>query len=249
MLVVLSHGADLSARWAAERLRVRSRLRVELVLIEALGAATTAWRHELGADGERTDIRLADGRRLATGEVTSVLNRMLQPPLTPVSSAVPADADYVRSELTAFAASWIRTLAPLVVNEPTPQGLSGRWRSALHWRVLALEAGLPVAPMTFDSADPPPPTHGLEAEPSTTLLVIGGEPLAGDMQLAGDMPLAVDAAARRFADLAQTPILGLRFAGVDPARGGWRLLDATPYPDLSSAGEEGISALEAQLDA
>jgi len=243
VLVVLSHSADLSARWAFERLRARSRRTVELVLIESLGAAATGWRHELGSDDARTDIRLADGRRLQSGGVTCVLNRMLQPPLAPVASAVPGDADYARNELTAFAASWIRTLAPLVVNEPTPQGLSGRWRAPLHWRILALDAGLPVAPLTFDSADPPPLAYGLGAEPSMTVLTIGGEPLAGAM------PAAVREAARRFARLAQTPVLGLRFAGADPSRTGWRLLDATPYPDLSSAGETGISALETQLGA
>jgi hypothetical protein len=242
VLVVLAHGTDLSARWAAERLRARGWGRVELVLVESLGAATT-WRHELGTGGACTDVGLADGRRLRTGEITSVLNRMLQPPLAPVAAAVPEDAEYVRNELTAFAASWIRSLAPRVVNEPTPQGLSGRWRAPLQWRALALQAGLPVAPLRFDSANPPLLAYGIDGEPSTVVLTIGGE------LLDGAMPKAIREAAERFAALAETPILGLRFAGHDPARAGWRLLDANPYPDLSSAGEAGIAALEALLAA
>ena len=63
------------------------------------------------------------------------------------------------------------------------------------------------------------------------------------------MPEPIREAASRFAAKAETPILGLRFAGADPARGGWRLLDATPYPDLSSAGDAGITALAEQLGA
>lgn len=219
------------------------RLPVELVLIESLGAAATTWRHELGADGVHTDIRLADGRRLRTGDVTVVLNRMLQPPLPPAASVVPGDADYARNEMTAFAVSWLLGLAPRVVNEPTPQGLCGRWRAPLHWRALALDAGLPVAPLTFDSRVPPPLAYGLDGQASATVLTIGGEPLADAM------PAAARAAVRRLSDRARTPILGLRFAGADPAQLGWQLLDATPYPDLTSAGEAGISALEAALAA
>jgi hypothetical protein len=212
------------------------------VLVEWLGAGT-AWRHEIGAAGARSDIRLADGRRLRTGEVGAVLNRMLAPPAAATAAAVPGDADYARNELTSFAASWIRTLAPRVLNQPTPQGLCGRWRPPLHWRALAVEAGLPVAPLAVDSREGTPafPRPGDEA--SLTVLAIGGEPLTDGM------PPEVRDGARRLAALADTPILGLRFAGGDPAGDGWRLLDATPYPDLSAAGERGVEALAAQLAA
>jgi hypothetical protein len=236
VLVVFAHGHDVSAHWAAAGLRARIRDEVELVLVESLNAATT-WRHELGIEDACTDIGLADGRRLRTGEVTSVLNRMIQPPLGAVAVAAPGDAEYVRNELTAFSASWVRALAPRVVNEPTPQGLCGRWRSPLQWRTLALEAGLRVAPATFESTNPSTLGYGFDAEPSTTVLTIGGKPFDAGM------PADVRAAATRFATLAETPILGLRFASREP-RGVWRLLDATPYPDLSSGGDAGLSALE-----
>jgi hypothetical protein len=168
---------------------------------------------------------------------------MLAPPAAATAAAVPGDADYARNELTSFAASWIRALAPRVLNQPTPQGLCGRWRPPLHWRALAVEAGLPVAPLSVDSREGTPafPRPGDEA--SLTVLAIGGEPLTDGM------PAEVRDGARRLAALADTPILGLRFAGGDPARDGWRLLDATPYPDLSAAGERGAEALAAQLAA
>jgi hypothetical protein len=47
--------------------------------------------------------------------------------------------------------------------------------------------------------------------------------------------------------LSATTILGVRFMGRDPASEGWRLLDATPQPDLRIGGEAGIVALERVL--
>ena len=241
MLLVLAHSWDGSARWAADRLRTRSDRRAELVLVESLGAASVRWRHELGHRGVETEIQLENGRHLRSGGIRAVLNRVIQPPVAGLGAAVPEDAEYARSELTAFAISWIRALAPIVVNQPTPQGLSGRWRAPLCWRALAAEAGLPVAQATFDSDDPASVPLAINGEPSTTVLIIGGEALARGL------PSAVQSAIRRFAGLARTPILGVRFAGLDPARHGWRMLDATPNPDLSSAGDSAIKALERLL--
>ena len=65
--------------------------------------------------------------------------------------------------------------------------------------------------------------------------------------LAAAVPAALQRACERLTGLAGTRILGLRFEGPDAAARGWRLLDATPYPDLSFAGEAGIGALEAAL--
>ena len=237
MLVVLSHAADRPAHWVAARLRSRRRQRVELVLVESLGEPGTVWRHTLGGAGRGTEVALADGRVLRTGDVDVVLNRLLEPPVGALGHAVEADADYARSELTAFAASWLRALAPRVVNAPTPQGLCGAWRSPLQWRSLALAAGLPAARLSCDSADPAAALPVYGAEPGMTVLAVGGDALVGEM------PGPVRAAARRLAQRTATPLLGLRFAT------GWGLLDATPYPDLSLAGEAGVDALAAVLAA
>lgn len=241
VLVVLCHGSDVSALWCAELLRARSGVRVEIVVIESLNFVPTSWRHELGFGEVRTEIGLAGGRRLATGEVAAVLNRMIQPPDAAISAAVPEDADYARSELVAFTASWLRALAPRIVNQPTPQGLCGRWRMPLQCRALALEARLPVAPLRLDSERPPPLNPGGTTTPTTVVLTVGGRALIDGM------PTAIRDGVRRFATLAQTPILGLSFEGANPAHEGWRFVDATPYPDLTLAGEAGIEAIAAEL--
>lgn len=242
MIVVLCHVGDLSAQWAAERLRARSGRPVEVVFVESFAAPATVWHHEVRDSGTRVDVALADGRRLRSGEIDAVLNRMLQPPEALIRAAAEGDESYSRNELTSFAASWLRALAPRVVNPPTPQGLCGRWRPAPGWRMLALDAGLPIGELAFDSTDPPPPLGAADG-PGTTVLTIGGR------MMSGAAPADVCDAAAQLAALAETPVLGLRFAGTDPPASGWRLLDATPYPDLSTAGEAGVEALEAELAA
>lgn len=207
--------------------------------MEALDTPVTSWVHKVGAGGASVEVHLGDGRRLGTGGVRAVLNRLALPPLGLVSAAEPVDAPYAQSELTAFTVSWLHSLAPVIANEPTPQGLCGRWRPPLHWRVLGLRAGLPVAPLHVTNTERYREEDG--AAVSTTILAIGGE------LLESSAPDAIRQATHRLAVLSKTAILGLRFAGVDPARCGWRLLDATPQPDLSAAGEAGIVALEAVL--
>jgi hypothetical protein len=161
------------------------------------------------------------------------------PPVGLVAAAAPTDSAYAQSELSAFAVSWVRALAPVVVNAPTPHGLCGRWRPPLHWRMLGAQAGLPIAPLHMTSEG----SKGGEdyQAPSTTILTIGGE------LFCSSAPPKVKEGARRLAALSETAILGLRFVGTDPARGQWRLLDATPQPDLSAGGDAGIAALEVVL--
>jgi hypothetical protein len=233
--LVLAHGADASALWAYQRLRARSRGEVGIVFLEELDVATTGWAHDVGRHGARTRVRLCDGRRLETIGRGAVLNRLPRPPWALLAAGPPAEATYASSEVQAFAMSWIRSLAPVVVNAPTAQGLGGRWRPALHWRALSARAGLPVVPLHLASTG----SAGGDGDgPSTVVLTVGGE-LVGT-----SAPPVVRSAVRRLAALAETAILGLRFSGADPGAGGWRLLDATPQPDLRIAGESGVAALE-----
>jgi hypothetical protein len=86
------------------------------------------------------------------------------------------------------------------------------------------------------------PAAGPET-PGTTMLAVDGR------LLHAGVPAAVQHACAKLSRAAGTRILGVRFESPDPARHGWRLLDATPYPDLSLAGEAGVTALEAALAA
>lgn len=235
MRVVLAHGADASAFTLGERLAHCTGERVEPIVVESLSAELTRWQQRLGS-AEVVELELADGRRLRSGAISGVLNRMLQAPGSLMLRASP-DANYAMSEMSAFSASWVRKLSACIVNEPTPQGLCGRWRSTLAWRSLALSAGLPIERLELDSSSPQeePPTSTLSG--SRNILAIGGDAFGANLGL------EIRAAIKTFARLADTPLLGLRFSGSRADGVDWRFLDATPYPDLSTAGDDAVRAL------
>jgi hypothetical protein len=237
---VLCSAADASALWVYERLRARGRAPVGLLFAEQLAHPAVRWEHRVDTHGASLTLATGDGRTLRGADVGAVLNRLAAPPLAVLEYADRDDREYARNELTAFAASWLRTLSATVVNAPDPHGLCGRWRHALEWRSLAARAGMPCAPLRLASAEP---AAAAGDPPGTTVLAVDGRLL-----LAG-VPRAVQQATAQLSRLAGTRVLGLRFDGADPARAGWRLHDATPYPDLSLAGEAGVEALEAALAA
>jgi hypothetical protein len=241
--LVLCSAGDASALWVYERLRARGRAPVAVLFVEALNQAGVRWEQRVGRADASLTLATGDGRVVRGREVGAVLNRLTVPPLYVLGAADPADRDYARSELTAFAASWLRTLAARVVNAPDPHGLCGRWRQPLEWRALAGRAGLPCAPLRLASEGPDMPAPwGLADEPGTaTVLSVDGR------LLRAGVPDAVHRAGGCLSRMARTRVLGMRFAGVDPAREGWRFLDATPYPDLSIGGEAGVEALERAL--
>jgi hypothetical protein len=242
--IVLCSAGDASALWVYERLRVRGHAPIDLLFVESLAHAAVRWEHGIGARGATLTLTTGDGRRLCGTDVGAVLNRLVSAPLGMVDAAEPEDRDYARNELTAFAASWLRTLSARVVNAPHPHGLCGRWRQPLEWRALAVRAGLVTAPLRLASVDPDMPRPvGFGDEPgTTTVLAVDGRILHTGV------PSAVQRACAQLSRLCATRVLGLRFDGTDPARD-WRFLDATPYPNLSLAGESGVAALEAALSA
>jgi hypothetical protein len=241
MWLVVCSGADTPALWAFERLRESAPAEVALVLVESLEGPSARWRHTVGAAGAAVDVDLADGRHISSASVEAVLNRVFAPPLRSAVQAHPDDRLYAQSELAAFAVSWLTALSAVVVNPATPQGLCGRWRRPLEWRVHAARAGFATVAMTLDSRAASQSWD--DALASTMILSIAGEVFAEDV------PPALRESARALSASTATPILGLRFVGSDPAADGWRLLDATPVPDLSSAGEAGIAGLVEALAA
>lgn len=238
MRVVLAHVGDASARYVFDFIRQRVR-DLEYVSVESLSSPGTRWHQELGGRNV-VSVGLRDGRTLESGAVTAVLNRLLEPPRAPWVAG--EDHDYARSELTAFAASWVRRLGRRVFNEPTPQGLCGRWRTALSWRSLAASAGLSVEEQKLDSetvsvAWPPVVGPPPAANPRMFLVVQG----VTYPSVPADVATAVAALAER----AETEILGIRFA--TPPEGHWCFLDATPFPDLTAGGDAGIAAISELL--
>lgn len=109
--------------------------------------------------------------------------------------------------------------------------------------MLAARAGMPTAAMRITSDDPADTQSAGLDEPSRWMLAIDGRVLHAGA------PAALHAAAARLSRRVDARVLGLRFCGTDPAACGWRLMDASPTPDLARAGEDGVAALEQALAA
>jgi hypothetical protein len=234
MWLVLAERTDAAAAWAAAGLARRGLRPLLVVTSEELGSAVR-WEHRVGDGTPSVDITLAHGRHVRGAEVRGTLNRLVAVPPAAVARVELTDRDYVLGELFAFYASWLHSLPGRVFNPPSAMGLSGRWRAATEWTVLAAQAGLPVEPvrMNGSAGDAPATRRG-----DTTVIVAAGRAVGA--------PVTAEArdACVRLAALADTPLLGIELAR---GRGGWSFVDASPWPDLTVGGEALLDALGAAL--
>jgi hypothetical protein len=241
--LVLCHLGDLPGLWAYRELKKAGLAPLQIVAAEAL-AYSLGWEHRLGTNETLIRIRLADGRVIRSDQVQGVLNRLVSVPLEHWQLGTPADRDYVAQEFTAFFVSWLYSLPCPVLNRSSPLGLSGAWRHASDWALLAQRVGLPVQPFRESSDDPPDDTGGGArlapvGLPRKTVIAVAGT-AAG-----ADAPACIAEGCLRLAALAETPLLGVDFA--IGAGGQWTFAGATPLPDLSLGDSVLIEALVRNL--
>lgn len=226
MHLVLCHVADVSAVRAYEALRLRADGVVECITVEAL-CAGLQWEHRLGSASAGLRIRLADGRMLDGLEIDSVLNRVHSPAPIGAGQAAGDDGEYATQEFAAFFLSWLASLDAVVVNEPTPQGLAGRLRSAIEWTWLAREVGLPIMPRLETTPSPMGAAlgrgEGGAGHAEARALVVG------DRVVAPSLDSEVMDGCRALALRAGVKLLGVSFA---PTAHGVVFVGATPTPHL-----------------
>jgi hypothetical protein len=224
--LVVCSSADLSALWAYRGLRAQGFGSLELITGEML-ALSTCWEHRLGASGMSTAFTLAEGRRIASGEISGVLNRLVAPPEALIAQSVPADREYIQQELTALYLSWLNALSVPVVNRPTPQGLAGRWRHTAEWAIVADEAGFSVPVYRQTGHDGPERGYASLAPAAallTQVIVFDGDTFGATV------PDAVRARCVRLAELSGTEMLGVDLFATPGDH--WTFACATPLPDL-----------------
>jgi hypothetical protein len=239
--LVLCHDTDAAARWAAQELRRRGLQPLELITAETL-ALGTVWRSRIGSTERAIEIRLSDGRVIDSRRVRGTINRLQWVPAEAVQLGTPTDQAYALQELYAFYMGWLYSLPRPILNPPTPQGLSGRWRYPSEWAWLAGQAGLAVQPLRIT-----PATHEAVAALSLqlpspgrrrTILVLDGEVI-------GDAPTAVADGVEHLWALADTPLLGVEFdLGSDDS---WIFAGVSVSPDLRSGGDALLDRLEIAL--
>lgn len=240
MWIVLCSATDTSALWAYQGLRQLGVAPVELVTAEALASATH-WEHVLNGSAHVT-IRLADGRTISSNAIRGVLNRLPGPAPEMLQRAVPADQDYVQAEMYAFYLSWMHSLPGVVINRPTPLGLSGPWYHASEWVYRASRAGLPTPRYRLNARDLQDDAFGtLAPAGATTLNVIT---MSGGVYGAY-VPGGTVRGCARLAESAGTDLLGVSLYLEKDAR--WTFGGAMPLPDLTIGGTQLLRALANKL--
>lgn len=244
MWLIFCSASDAAADWASRGLRQRGLEPLETVYAEALPYGLR-WEHRIGAAGACVSVELRDGRRITSGGLRGVLNRLTHVP-TQHLSMLP-DQEYISQELTAFFMSWLYALPGPVLNRPTAQGLCGPWRHVSEWALLAARAGLPV-PVYRQGGDDQIDETRTERRlfplgtPTTSAVVLGGRLFGPQM-----FPEGIEEGCVRLSTLVSTPLLGVELAR--DGRGEWQFAGATPLPDLTLGGDALLDALAEELGA
>lgn len=242
MWLLLCHIGDLPGLWAYRELKLAGLEPLQLVTAETL-AYSLLWEHRLSSDEALVRIQLTDGRVIRSDDIHGVLNRLVSVPLDHWRLSAPADRDYAVQEFTAFYLSWLYSLPCPVLNRPAPLGLSGAWRHASEWALLAQRARLPMQPFRESSAASAAAEDGARLAPvhlpHKTVITVAGTTSGASA------PAAIAEGCLRLATLAETPLLGVDFA-IRPD-GQWMFAGATPLPDLSLGGSALIQSLVRSL--
>lgn len=231
MWTILCASHDHAAIWAWDGLRSRGLKPVELVTAECL-AFSPAWDHRVGSDGAHVKIALQDGRVVCSSQICGVLNRLTAPSPDLIAHAIPTDSEYATCELQAFYLSWLNSLSGVVINRPSPLGLSGGWRHTSEWAIRAARAGLRVASYRQSARDAADRGYfPLTPEGVTPATVI----VLRDKVFGAVMPEAINAACIRMARAENVEMFGIDL--YQGAEGEWMFGYATPTPNLLIGGE------------
>src|SRR5947208_1950032 len=145
MWLVLCGAHDLPALWAARGLESRGLHPLEIITPEVL-AYNRRFVHRVAMSQRSVNIMLADGRVIDSEAICGTLNRLQLVPSEHLYGANATDRQYAQQELHALFLSWLTGLPGPVLNQPTPQGLSGAWRHLSEWTWIAGQAGLSTLP-------------------------------------------------------------------------------------------------------
>lgn len=244
MYLVLCNSTDLPALWAYRGLAASGLAPIGLVSAEEL-VYGLSWHHRLGAAGPRTRIRLADGRTIDSDDLSGVLNRLVELPSEHLKLARAADSEYASQEILAFFMSWLHGLPCPVLNPPTSQGLSGRWRHPSEWAWLAGRAGMELRPFRQSTRRPhdAPGPQGPATPPGSVLrtaFVVEGR-VVGEA-----LPAHARERCETLARLSDTRLLGVTLA--ESALGGLSFVEATHHPDLRLGGRPLLDAIARALE-
>jgi hypothetical protein len=244
MWLVLCSSSDAAALWAYQGLTQLGLAPLHLVTAESL-ACGRRWEHRVDSNASEVKITLSNGQEIESAEIRGVLNRLHAPSEFTSLRAVPSDRAYAQAELLAFYLSWLHALPGVVINRPSPQGLSGPWLHASEWTLRASRAGLRTCAYRQSSHDAangpqPSPCRSFSRERAMARSVIA---LHGQI-FGGALPAGVEKACSRLAADVETEMLGIELNPCGNRE--WAFANASPAPDLRLGGAPLLARL-AQL--
>ena len=238
MFFVFAGSGDAAALWATQGLRARGLDPVEFIT-PAMLAASPRWEHRVGESGAATSIDFHRDRRLASGRVSGIINRIGFLPLELFQNGKPDDRQYAQQELTALLMSCFHGLDCPVMNRPVAQGMAGAWRHPAEWAILASRAGLCAWPYRMRTGVPMTGWSLAPLDlPRKMIFVIGN-------RVSGEAPQHILDASQRLAALSRTAMLGVEF--VAGPQNEWTFAGACPQPDLRTGGDSLLDTLSAVL--
>lgn len=243
MWLILADDTDSSARWLYQQLKRDMRLDVRLASAITV-ASNVNWAFRASPPGTSPDFILADGQRISTDRLDGVLNRLTRIPPVQGSFVSPRAACEGDPEQTAHFVNWMYSLSIPVLNRPDILNLTGIWRRASDWTVMASVAGLLPAPFR---AETPPAYHtevALAADSridglSRTVFVVGGR-MVGE-----DVPASIADGCVCLSHILNCDLIAAHFC-VNRA-GAWLITGFSAQPDLRLGGEPLVDAITAMM--
>ena len=213
MLLIVASSADEVARQLAVRWKEH-----DACLLTPLDLSREGWQYHLPVSSSQGTVL---GRSFSREQIRGVLSRLPRVCEEDIPHIVAEDRGYVAAEMTAFLTAWLSWLPCPVLNEVTTTCLAGPdWRRE-RWVHLAAQLGMKVRRMelTTGSED-----ERLDYGHLTAITIFGDRVL-------GDANAELASRVRRMALVAGVGMLTAYFdSGEDDAE----LVDASPWPDLST---------------
>ncbi|MCY7358501.1 MAG: hypothetical protein LH609_13790 [Rudanella sp.] len=237
MFWMLLHADDAPGIWLYRRLRQQGVV-VELVTVEEW-FCNGAFTLTMDETTDETHLRLQDGRDWNLEQTRAVMARVCSMPAVAWQLFAESEKDYVAQEWQAIFMAWA-DLMPMLFNQPTPMGLSGRTRSTGEWGQLADSVGFDTGPFFYDSA------VGIIAQPDlhhaqrVDLLVYRGRCYG----CLGNLPEAVEEMACALQAASGEQLIGVSLA---MSATGFVFIGASTHPDLRLGGDEFVEAILTDL--
>lgn len=237
MFWMLLHADDAPGIWLYRRLRQQGVV-VELVTVDEwfCNQVFTLTMDETTAD---TYLRLQDGRVWNLEQTRAVMARVRSMPTVAWQLFAESEKDYVAQEWQAIFMAWA-DLMPMLFNQPTPMGMSGRTRSTGEWSQLADSVGFDTIPFFYDSAVGIVAQTDLHHVQRLDSLVYRGRCYMN----ADSLPESVKEMAIALQEASGENLIGVSLA---KSAAGFVFMGATTHPDLRLGGDAFIQAILTDL--